>query len=406
MRRTLTLAAIFLLLVSSAGMASFRAASAYADPQFEAQWKQGEAITPNFWGPLATAKDGQQEPYKEAQGGQRLVQYFDKGRMELTNGKVTNGLLATEIVKGQIQTGDSTFQGQPPPTIPIAGDPNNTGPTYATLATKAASLLANAQSKTGSNVTTTVSATGDVSNPSSVAAAPETTISAFDDATKHNIPRVFADYRDKAGLGTIGLAISEPFRASVKVGGQPKDVMIQVFERRVLTYTVTNDPAFRVEMGNIGQHYNQWRYPAGGKPTAPASSTATKPAPSPSGAAPTPSGVAGGKTLPTAAPPSGSGNFAVTLSNINGTVKVGDIQSVDVLTNGKVGCAIDVTYSGNTPARSPGLQPRQTDEQGKLNWTWAIGPEAKPGSATIAINCTPFGGTTLGSASGSFSVSG
>ena len=38
------------------------AAAAFAEPAFQAQWQPGEALTPNFWGPLATAKDGQQEP--------------------------------------------------------------------------------------------------------------------------------------------------------------------------------------------------------------------------------------------------------------------------------------------------------------------------------------------------------
>jgi hypothetical protein len=258
MRRTLTLTAIVLLLISVAGMATLQAASTYADPQFKTQWDQGEAITPNFWGPLNTAKDGQQEDYKEA-GGKRLVQYFDKGRMELTNGKVTNGLLATEIIKGQIQTGDATFTPQAPPAIPIAGDPDNPGPTYAGLATKAVSLLAASTSKVGNPVAATVSAAGDVTNPTA-AATPETTISAFDDITKHNVPTVFADYRSKAGLQTIGLAISEPFLATVKVAGTQKPVMIQVFERRVLTYTASNPDAFKVEMGNIGQHYYRWRY--------------------------------------------------------------------------------------------------------------------------------------------------
>jgi hypothetical protein len=28
----------------------------------------------------------------------------------------------------------------------------------------------------------------------------------------------------------------------------------------VLTYNPNNDPAFRVEFGNIGQHYYKWRY--------------------------------------------------------------------------------------------------------------------------------------------------
>ncbi len=404
MRRKLTLTAIFLVLISSAGVATLQAASTYADPQFETQWKAGEAITPNFWGPLSTAKDKQTEDYKEATGGKRTVQYFDKGRMELTNGKVTNGLLATEIVKGQIQTGDSTFQGQAPPAIPIAGDPDNTGPTYATLATKAVTLLAVAQSKTGSNVTATVSATGDVTTPTTAAQSPETTIGAFDDTTKHNVPKTFADYRTKAGLQTIGYAISEPFRASVKVGGKQNDVMIQVFERRVLTYTASNPDAFKVEMGNIGQHYYQWRYTTV-KPTTPATTVA--PSPSASAAAPastSTSGVAGSKNVPTVVAPSASQGFDVKLSNLVGTVKVGDIQTVDVLTNGKVGCAIDVTYIGNIPIK-PSLRPGQTDEQGKYNWSWTIGSEAKPGNATVIVQCAAFNGPS-GSATASFNVSG
>lgn len=39
---------------------------------------------------------------------------------------------------------------------------------------------------------------------------------------------------------------------------------MQGFERRVLTYTPSNPTAFRVEFGNIGQHYLLWRY--NGKP--------------------------------------------------------------------------------------------------------------------------------------------
>jgi hypothetical protein len=37
-------------------------------------------------------------------------------------------------------------------------------------------------------------------------------------------------------------------------------VMVQPFERRVLSYTPTNPALFRVERGNIGQHYYRWRY--------------------------------------------------------------------------------------------------------------------------------------------------
>jgi hypothetical protein len=35
---------------------------------------------------------------------------------------------------------------------------------------------------------------------------------------------------------------------------------MQCFERRCLTYTPGNDPAWQVEAGNVGQHYYAWRY--------------------------------------------------------------------------------------------------------------------------------------------------
>lgn len=83
---------------------SFTAAGQVKDAPraYAYRWQAGEACTPNFWGPLTTARDGQAEPYVEGTyngtSGQRLVQYFDKARMELTNpatSVVTSGLLAT-----------------------------------------------------------------------------------------------------------------------------------------------------------------------------------------------------------------------------------------------------------------------------------------------------------------------
>jgi hypothetical protein len=243
-------------------------AASYADPLFQQQWQQGEALTPNFWGPLATAKDGQQEPYQDVPGGMRLVQYFDKGRMELRNGVVTNGLLAGEIVRGQLQVGDAAFLAKDPPAIPIAGDPDNPGPTYKQLGTTAKALLAATPAQTGGMSAAVVGADGTLT-PGGSELAGDAALAGYDAPTQHNVPGVFVAYRNKAGLGTIGYAISEPFGASVKVGGVAKGVLIQVFERRVLTFTPTNAAAFQVEMGNIGQHYYTWRYTG-----APASSAA------------------------------------------------------------------------------------------------------------------------------------
>src|SRR3954471_4004695 len=139
------------------------AATGFASPLFQTQWQQGEAVTPNFWGPLSLAKDGQQEPYVEAPGGSRLVQYFDKARMELTNpatNVVTNGLLATELITGNRQLGDNTFQTIGPANIPVAGDPDNIGPTYAHIQMNAAQLRVPVTSTPGSPVTTGLTPSG------------------------------------------------------------------------------------------------------------------------------------------------------------------------------------------------------------------------------------------------------
>lgn len=263
-RRILLLGLALLMLFGGALPAG---AAAFADPAFQRQWEAGEATAPNVWGPVANALPGQWEPYTQAQDGSRLVQYFDKGRMELTNGVVTNGLLATELVTGRVQVGDNAFENRPPPAIPVAGDPNGGGPTYATLAATGA-LFADAAENPAAASVYAFDARGTLlaSAQPAGALAPPLATAAFDGPTRHNVIAAFAAYRATVGIATVGYARSEPFRATVTVAGMPRLVVIQVFERRVLTYTESNPDAFKVEMGNIGQHYARWRYPAGPPP--------------------------------------------------------------------------------------------------------------------------------------------
>jgi hypothetical protein len=101
---------------------------------------------------------------------------------------------------------------------------------------------------------------------------------AFIKETQHNIPDVFWNWFSQQGriyeangddytngavldwLSTVGYPISEAYWVRTKVGGVEHDVLVQLFERRVLTYTPDNPAAFKVEMGNVGQHYYSWRY--------------------------------------------------------------------------------------------------------------------------------------------------
>ncbi len=217
----LAVAALFGAMLTAWVAAPASAATGFATPAFQTQWTAGETVTPNFWGPLSLARDGQQEPYVEAPGGQRLVQYFDKARMELTNpttGTVTNGLLATELITGRLQLGDNSFDPRQPAGVPVAGDPDNIGPTYASINLNAATLITGTTTTPGAPTTRSLGATGTLGVYTG-AADPQANIAAYDADTQHNVPAAFSNYRTKVGLLSIGFGISEPFWSNVKVAG-------------------------------------------------------------------------------------------------------------------------------------------------------------------------------------------
>jgi hypothetical protein len=77
-----------------------------------------------------------------------------------------------------------------------------------------------------------------------------------------------------------GLPISEAYWSYVNIAGVNTEVLIQPFERRVLTYAPNNPEGFQVEMGNIGLHYLEWRYGIGA-PGTPAPTAIPPPPPVP-----------------------------------------------------------------------------------------------------------------------------
>jgi hypothetical protein len=262
--------------IGSLHIADVHAADSFADPAFAQRWQRDEQFVPNFWGPLSNAENGQYEQYvgsdpcpriilchvapPDPSTAQRLVEYFDKGRMELTVGpggaSVTAGLLVRELITGQLQLGDSDFAQRAPAAVPVAGDADNPFPFYRDLASGPA---VTATTPAGSPVQTLLTPSG-VSVASDVAADPATVIAARDAETGHVLPRAFVDFRGRVGLDAVGLALTEPFWVDVRVGGTPRRVLVQAFERRVLTYTPSNPVAFQVEFGNVGRQYVAWRY--------------------------------------------------------------------------------------------------------------------------------------------------
>jgi hypothetical protein len=236
---------------------------------------------------LPQAAQVTKEPYN---GGQRTVQYFDKARMEVNNPGgnpqdlfyVTTGLLVKELVTGSRQEGDNTFTQQQPSEVQMAGDSNENGnnqvaPTYASF--RSIGTFWNNEnahpSNQGQPITERVNRTGQVT---SLTPPEQRLIAGYDSITHHNIPDVFVAFANSEGpiwngsaevngklmfanpVYVLGRPLTEAYWTRAVVRGVEQDVLVQLFERRLLTYTPANPAGFKIEMGNVGQHYYRWRY--------------------------------------------------------------------------------------------------------------------------------------------------
>jgi len=230
-----------------------------------------------LWGPQANYLG--METYVEGDNSERLVRYYDKSRMEVnhpaTNSDdpyyVTNGLLVTELIANEIQLGDSEFiTATVPSTLPVAGDPRKDNPlTPGYQALRGVSSLHGenqAPTRVGQRVDQAIDVNGIVSvDPTANAGLAK--YAAYAPQTGHNIPDLFWSYLQKmqADYGfdwtfVMGYPISEAYWTQMRVSGQDMPVMIQAYQRRVLTYTPGFAEGWQVEMGNVGQHYFEWRY--------------------------------------------------------------------------------------------------------------------------------------------------
>jgi len=275
----LILSALFINLLEFVPIAG-AADSDFASPLFSSVWQKTDLPIASqkvsrswYWGPHPLGTGGFYEEYADSPEGKRLVQYFDKTRMELndsTKASVTNGLLVVEMVTGKLQKGDSEFVEVGKAPIPIAGDFDNPWPTYASL-DKAYNQTLNLQP--GDQVDSTWYPAG-VGKQDAKYLTDATKVASLQNG--YGIPTAFWDFLNRKGmvyngsryvddtisnwLFSTGYPITEAYWVQVKVAGVTKEVMFQAFERRVLTYTPDNDPTYQVEMGNVGLHYVSWRY--------------------------------------------------------------------------------------------------------------------------------------------------
>lgn len=192
---------------------------------------------------------------------------------------VTNGLLFTELVSGKIQTGADTFEDRGSGAeIPISGDYSDaTAPTYKDLRTISSIQGDNqAPDQTGKPISQSFDKAQGLQGSLPAGVPPIENVQYISD-THHNIPSVFWDFLNMKGSIVVngqivqgqvndpwfyasGLPITEAAWMKLKKGGEYRWVPFQGYQRRGLTYDPQNPPGFQVEMGNIGQHYYDWKY--------------------------------------------------------------------------------------------------------------------------------------------------
>ncbi len=255
----------------------------YAYPEIGSLWASNDAATANgtsgrgwIWGPNPNT-GALLENYAQGPNGSRVVQYFDKSRMEISNPAgdreskwfVTNGLLTQELVSGKMQAGDYLFETRQPSNIPVAGDPDSTQtPTYASFTSLASipgfEAQRRAPKRVGQTVTDLLTRNG---NTIAQGVQSSVKIASYDDQLGHNIPDVLWSWMNspaRSGMNdwlfVLGYPTSEPYWVDTVISGKPTRVLVQLYERRTLTYNPNNAAAWQVEMGNIGQHYYHWRY--------------------------------------------------------------------------------------------------------------------------------------------------
>ncbi|MEO7909056.1 MAG: hypothetical protein ABIV47_05345, partial [Roseiflexaceae bacterium] len=236
------------------------------------------------WGPAPIStllhEDFSPSPQPPLPDGKRTVQYFDKGRMEInapdsdprSSWFVTSGLLPIELITGNKQNGYNSFERWKESYISAIGDPGSF-PAYPDLITLYKSPGTMQPDALGKPVVDLFNQDLTITQFTNYANDPATILLAG--SNDYGVPRAFVDFQQQQGLierdGRLvqaqiydplfifGLPVTPPVWTRSMVGGVERPILFQVFERRVLTYNPANPPAFRVEMGNVGQHAYRWQ---------------------------------------------------------------------------------------------------------------------------------------------------
>ena len=131
--------------------------------------------------------------------------------------------------------------------------------------------------RTQQRVSAFIGATGAITDDPA-RALPQTELVYYEPQTGRNIPKIFWDFLNASGpiyvngqaaegklnqpwFVASGLPVTDAYWANVRIAGTAARRADSGFPARVLTYIPDYDGSpFNVQMGNVGQHYYDWRY--------------------------------------------------------------------------------------------------------------------------------------------------
>jgi hypothetical protein len=236
----------------------------FATPAFQRTFVAEAATTTqglDLWGsePLSWRV----EPYAGAPNNRRVVQYFERGRMEVETGsnQVTLGSLARELTIGEIDLGDGVVQERQSPDISIdSGEIDSRVPTYLTLSRFVGQRE---EDRTGERITSWIDRSGVVSRSST----PQVLrFGEYVEESGHNLPDVTvqlfdqSEFQDRKWIEYLGYPITEPFWTEFRRKDEMLPSLVQVFERRVLIYSPDLEASRAFTIASSGRHYSWWRY--------------------------------------------------------------------------------------------------------------------------------------------------
>jgi hypothetical protein len=253
------------------------------DPAVEALWlaSDGPVAAKHvsrawLWGPVALASGV--EHTADSPRGLRSMVYYDKARLDILDPDrdpadtwyVSGALLVAQLLSGRIPFADEVVVERPLSDIAVAGDLDQPSPlTYATfgaVASIAGEPLrggepgAAPEPRVGMPVQALLAADGSVSPEAMTESA--VLVAGYDEHTGHNVATPFAEWAASQPYDPLWLAgrpLTEPYWLDTQVDGAAKRVLVQAFERRILTYAPDQPRGWRVESTNVGDHYRLWR---------------------------------------------------------------------------------------------------------------------------------------------------